>query len=412
MFSNFYIETLEAVYKALHFADEEIAKNGKIEEEFLGSLVEKSTKEELNLKELAIICRAKNHINYLEEKLKSIHRSKRGKVRYIAPTFQTNSCMDVCRECGWNRDNNTTRVFLRPADFEAQLSMLKEAGFGIIEISNGTVPQLLEWKSFKDYLEIVKKKIDVNKGESFGICSATFDDSTFANIFPEYAQFWVQWMETYDLPSYFKVHRFTARIPEKFQRYSKANFIARLNSYDKVMSLGADVMLGVQYGLNPNEPAFDTLMTIAHARYLREEYGRAPLTFGTVINNNYGCEKAKYSDSLSYNFTLEEYRTFLVAYKLAMPEMGRWLNTRIPFDLIEKAIVDNDFYTGECSDMVPGLREGLTKLTNQQAGQFRVFELEKNVWEDKLRKLGLRVDYVWMNPKRLMEVNKEIELTV
>ena len=412
MFSDLYLKTAESVYRALHFADEEISKNGGIKEDILIKFMENSKSKELSLRELAIISRSKKYVDFLEQALRKQYRSGQGDVRYIAPVFQTNICMDICKECGWSSESNAKRIMINPKDFERQLKKLKETGFGVIEISNATHPSLLSWNSFKEYMAPVERIIDTNEGEGFGICSAVFDEEAFAFIFPKYAQFWVQWMETYDLPSYFKVHRFTQKIPYKFQKYSKANFQSRLDTYDTVMGLGGDVMLGVQYGLNSNDPAFDTLMTISHARYLRDRYGRSPLSFGTVINNMVGNSMVRYSESLNYSFSYEEYRTQLVAYKLAMPEMGRWLNTRIPFSLIEKAIVDNDFYTGECSNMVPGLREGITSLTNKEAGQFNVFELEKNLWEDKLGKLGLGIDYAWMKPKgEKTDYEMEIQIT-
>lgn len=157
MFGDEYLKTVESVYKALHFADEEIGKGGIVKKEWLEGLIGKSKKEELALKELAIISRAKKHVDFLEKSLRNIHNGKSGKVRYIVPTFQTNACMDVCKECGWNRDNKTKRIMLKPAEFEVQLDVLKKAGFGVIEISNGTVPTMLEWDSFKDYMEIVKR---------------------------------------------------------------------------------------------------------------------------------------------------------------------------------------------------------------------------------------------------------------
>ncbi len=81
---------------------------------------------------------------------------------------------------------------------------------------------------------------------------------------------------------------------------------------------------------------------------------------------------------------------------MAVPETGRWLNTRVPFDLIKKIVLDNDVYTGECSNMVPGLREGLSKHNNKEAGQFTVFENERNVWEKEFNKLNLNLNYNWM----------------
>lgn len=397
MFSEQYLALTEEIYKALHFEDENTFTNGGKDPSELQELIAKSEEEPLSFLELAGLARSIGSIESLEGLIRDKYRSKGGEVNYIAPTFQTNNCMDVCGECGWNRFQETERVFLKPEQFEQQLVTLREFGFKVIEISNGTVTKLLEWPSLKEYMEMVEKHIDPSKGEGFGICSPVFDQEVFEKLYPDIAQFWVQWMETYDLPSYFSVHNFTSLIPERNQKYSKAKFTARLDSYDTVMQLGGDVMLGVQYGLNGNDPAFDTLMTIAHARYLEERYGRTPLAFGTVKNNAVKSNSSKYSDNFRHDFSDEEYRAQLATYKLAMPSIGRWLNTRVPFSLIKEAIVDGDCYTGECSSMVPGAREGLTNYSNEQAGQFTVFELEKQAWEKQLGKIGLRVDYAWMN---------------
>ena len=404
MFSEHYLSATEEVYRALHFADEAIRKKG-MSRERLAELTEKSENARLTLQELAEVARATQHADFLEGLVRKKYRSGSGEVRYIAPTFQTNNCIDICNECGWSRHANAERVMLSPEQFGSQLAQLNESGFGVIEISNGTMPRLLEWATLRKYMDFVPQYVNPEKGGAFGICSATFDDEVFARLFPKIAQFWVQWMETYDLGSYFRVHRFSAELPQNLQRFAKANFMSRLNSYDTVMELGGNVMLGVQYGINYTDPAFDALMTIVHARYLFDRYGRAPLTFGTVKNNRFGGNTESYSEKLPYKFSDEEYRTLLVAYKLGMPEVGRWLNTRVPFPLIEGAIVDGDVYTGECSEMVPGRREGLVLLGNKEAGQFSVHELSKKDWESKLARLGLSVNYAWMNKEVSVEVD-------
>jgi hypothetical protein len=133
-------------------------------------------------------------------------------------------------------------------------------------------------------------------------------------------------------------------------------------------------------------------MQIARARYFKAEYGRGPFVMGTARLKPINGKELKFSTIVSDH----AYETALLVYKLAVPEAGRWLQTRETFAMNLRNVLDGDVYTYRCGEVQPG---GYTQIQSKSdaGAQFGVNELERGFVEGELGKQGFTIDYEWMN---------------
>ena len=91
------------------------------------------------------------------------------------------------------------------------------------------------------------------------------------------------------------------------------------------------------------------------------------------------------------------YETALMVYKIAEPEIARWLQTRETPELNFKNILDGDVYTYRCGEVKPGGYKVNEKAVDScKGGQFGVNELERRSFESMLRDTGFSVNYAWI----------------
>src|SRR2546422_6154419 len=64
-------------------------------------------------------------------------------IRLFAPLYLSNECINVCKYCGFSRDNPILRVTLTPEQVEAEARFLHEQGFRHILLVAGEHPHFV-----------------------------------------------------------------------------------------------------------------------------------------------------------------------------------------------------------------------------------------------------------------------------
>jgi hypothetical protein len=133
-------------------------------------------------------------------------------------------------------------------------------------------------------------------------------------------------------------------------------------------------------------------MQIAKSRHLAREHRRPPFVFGTARVKPITGHDIRMPTAVSDR----AYQTAIMVYRLAAPDVARWLQTRESFDFNLRNLLDDDVFTYRCGDVRPrGYRNAVTAGT-PKIGQFGVNELERFDVETKLAAQRFRLAYSWI----------------
>jgi len=152
-------------------------------------------------------------------------------------------------------------------------------------------------------------------------------------------------------------------------------------------------------------------MQVTKARHLAAEYGRAPFVFGVPRLK----PVAGHELHLQTNVSDLAYETILMVYGLAMPDSGRWLQTRETFSMNVANLLDGDVFTYRCGEVKPGGYHHLDKPQPPaaiKAGQFGVNELERDYVERELAAHNFQINYAWNKQSGEQKIGRTEELTI
>ncbi len=354
-------------------------------EERLRDILEKSKTERLKLAEIAELLRItdwkalgmlRNFTN------RNFRKPKGNELRNISPLYLSSHCIDTCGYCQFSaRRKDTQRTRLSLSQLEEEVNEVMGEGNHVIEFTLATDPEFTPQK-LVGYIARTRELLGNREGSGVLLCSNHLSQEAYREL--KDAGLWgmVQWDETLDRVQYIRWH---GQSPRK--RY----FEERMNNHDRAMSEGLEVATGALLRLA--DFRYDILMQIAKARYLGEEYGRKPFVFGTPRLKPIGGKvlhpKHEVDDS--------RYETALMVYKIAEPEISRWLQTRETPEMNFRNILDRDVYTYRCGEVKPGgykVNKGI--IDSCKGGQFGVNELERRTFEDVLGESGFSINYAWI----------------
>ena len=302
------------------------------------------------------------------------------RVRYVAPIYVSSFCVDACPYCNFSATRKDTvrhRLTTEELGIEIEAAMARDAR--VIELVYATDPEL-DQKMLVQHISQAVEAVGDREGAGVLLCTEYQTSEMYEALRAAGLQGIVQWDETLHEEAYMRWHAASPR---------KKEFKLRMDNHDRAMAAGLDVAAGALFGLA--DFRFDGLMQIARARYFKAEYGRGPFVMGTARLKPINGKELKFSTSVSDH----AYETALLVYKLAVPEAGRWLQTRETFAMNLRNVLDGDVYTYRCGEVQPG---GYTQIQSKSdaGAQFGVNELERGFVEGELGKQGFTIDYEWM----------------
>ena len=309
-------------------------------------------------------------------------------LRYVAPIYVSSFCVDACPYCNFSAHRKDTvrhRLSLDELDRELDTVLARDAR--VVELVYATDPDYDAASLVRDVSRAVRA-VEHLEGGGVLLCTEYLPSETYRALADAGLRGTVLWDETLDEQAYNRWHSASPR---------KSNFFARMDNNDRVMAAGLEVAHGALFGLA--DFRYDALMQVSRARYLTDTYGRTPFVMGTARLKPIGGKELHLATTVSDR----THENALMTYKVALPSVGRWLQTRETFDLNLRNLLDNDVFTYSCGDVQPG---GYTQLkaksTSIAGAQFGVNELERDYVDSELAKQGFHINYGWLAPTKVL----------
>jgi 2-iminoacetate synthase len=306
------------------------------------------------------------------------------RVRYVAPIYVSSFCVDACPYCNFSAlRKDTVRHRLSVSELDREIASVLARDARIVELVYATDPEYDTALLVRDVSRAVRA-VEKLEGGGVLLCTEFLSSDTYEALADAGLNGIVQWDETLDERAYARWHSASPR---------KADFHARMDNHDRALDAGLDVACGALFGLA--DFRYDALMQVARARYFAEAYGRSPFVMGTARLKPIAGSELRLATSVSDR----AHETALMLYKIALPEVGRWLQTRETFEMNLRNLLDNDVFTYSCGEVQPG---GYTQIntTSFAGAQFGVNELEREYVDRELASQGFHIDYGWMTSPR------------
>ena len=228
-------------------------------------------------------------------------------IRFFAPLYVSNECINICKYCGFSRDNPILRVTLTADQVATEARYLHEQGFRHILLVAGEHPHFIS----DDYLRDCVARLH-GDWPSISLEIGPLEAEQYVPIVQAGAEGLVVYQETYDRGVYDAMH---VSGPKK-------DFLWRLETPERAYAAGFKRLgIGALLGLAPwrNE----AIALAAHARHLLKKCWMAQLTISAPRLRPAAGEfqpLAPMSD--------RELVQFVCAMRIAFPEVGLVLSTR------------------------------------------------------------------------------------
>jgi 2-iminoacetate synthase len=306
------------------------------------------------------------------------------RVRYVSPIYVSSFCVDACPYCNFSAlRKDTVRYRLSLAELDREIASVLARDARVVELVYATDPEYDTRALVRDVSRAVRAVEDLEGGGVL-LCTEYLSSQAYEALADAGLRGIVQWDETLDEQAYARWHAASPR---------KADFHTRMDNHDRALAAGLEVATGALFGLA--DFRYDALMQIVRARTIAEAYGRSPFVMGTARLKPIGGRELRLETTVSDR----AHETALMVYKIALPHVGRWLQTRETFEMNLRNLLDGDVFTYSCGEVQPG---GYTHInTNSIAGaQFGVNEMERGFVERELAGQGFHIDFGWMSPAK------------
>jgi 2-iminoacetate synthase len=313
-------------------------------------------------------------------------------MRLFAPLYLSNECVNICKYCGFSRDNPILRVTLAVDQVEAEARHLHAQGFRNILLVAGEHPKFVSSDYLARCVERLRAFIPALSLEVGPMETVEYEPIVRAG-----AEGLVVYQETYDRAVYAELH--TAG--------PKKDFDWRLDCPERAYAAGFRRLgIGALFGLAPWEE--EALALAAQVDHLLRHCWKASLTVSLPR-----LRPAAGSFEPRHEFSDRALVQVIVALRLCFPQVGIVLSTRENAALRDRLVrlgvtmmsagshTEPGGYTGAGSESVHQTRKGKAVPVIASEGehlaateQFSIAdERSPAVMAARLRELGL--DPVW-----------------
>jgi len=230
-------------------------------------------------------------------------------IRLFAPLYLSNECINICKYCGFSRDNPILRVTLTPEQTRAEASFLHEQGFRHILLVTGEHPHFIS----KDYLRDCVAALHP-EWPSISLEVGPMETEDYRPIVEAGAEGLVVYQETYDRTVYAAMHT----------GGPKKDFDWRLETPERAYAAGFKrIGIGALLGLAPWKQ--EVIAVAAHAGYLLKRCWTSQLTVSVP--------RLRPAAGMFQPLETVEDRDLvqtILALRLTYPEIGIVLSTREP----------------------------------------------------------------------------------
>lgn len=248
----------------------------------------------------------------LEARALEAHRLTRlhfgATMRFFAPLYLSNECVNSCRYCGFSRENPILRVTLSPEQVEAEARHLFDKGFRNILLVAGEHPKLVG----PDYLADCVRRLRTLGFPSINLEVGPMETEDYRPLVEAGAEGLVVYQETYDREVYAAMH---LAGPKKDYDWRMACPKRAADAGFRRIGLGA--LLGL---------ADWRQEALALARHLDSLLSTCWKTVFTVSAPRLRPAAGEFEPLV--HVTDREFTQFVIAMRIAFPQVGIVLSTR------------------------------------------------------------------------------------
>ena len=228
-------------------------------------------------------------------------------IRLYAPLYLSNECINICRYCGFSRDNPILRVTLTPDQVATEARYLQNEGFRHILLVAGEHPHFVS----NNYLSECVAKLRP-EWPSISLEVGPMETAEYRPIVDSGAEGLVIYQETYNRDVYAKMH----------ESGPKTNFDWRLETPERAYHAGFK-RLGIGALLGLADWRSEAIAVAAHVKYLLKHCWKSQLTVSVPRIRPAAGEFEPLSQ-----VTDRELVQFVCAMRITFPEIGIALSTR------------------------------------------------------------------------------------
>jgi 2-iminoacetate synthase len=233
-------------------------------------------------------------------------------MRLFAPLYVSNECVNICKYCGFSRDNPILRVTLTPEQVEAEACYLATEGFRNILLVAGEHPKFVS----EDYLAECTRRLR-KFVPSVSIEVGPMETEPYRPIVQAGAEGLVVYQETYHRPTYTEMHT----------TGPKKDFDWRLACAERGYAAGFR-RLGIGALIGLWDWREELIALAAHAEYLLKKCWKAYLTISLPR-----LRPAAGEFEPRFIMSDREYAQAVMALRICFPQVGFVLSTREPSKL-------------------------------------------------------------------------------
>ncbi|MDE1170964.1 MAG: 2-iminoacetate synthase ThiH [Verrucomicrobium sp.] len=228
-------------------------------------------------------------------------------MRLFAPLYLSNECINICKYCGFSRDNPILRTTLTVDQVETEARHLAAEGFRNLLLVAGEHPKFVSEGYMAECVARIRPFVP-----SVSLEVAPMETEAYLPLTAAGAEGLVVYQESYDREAYAELH--TAG--------PKRDFDWRLDTPERAYAAGFRRLgIGALFGLAPWRT--EAMALAAHAAHLLKHCWKASLTISLPR-----LKPAAGDFAPRHPFTDRDFVQLLCALRIAFPQVGLVLSTR------------------------------------------------------------------------------------
>jgi 2-iminoacetate synthase len=276
-------------------------------------------------------------------------------MRFFAPLYLSNECINNCKYCGFSRDNPILRVTLNAEEVRREARALLDQGFRNLLLVAGEHPKFISGEYLVNCVRLLHED-----WPSLSLEIGPMETEQYRPLCAAGAEGLVVYQETYDRDVYAEMH--TAG--------PKRNFDWRLETPERAYAAGFRRLgIGALYGLA--DWRWEALSVAAHAQYLLRRCWKAQLTISLPRLRPAAGEFQPLT-----HMTDRELVQLVCAFRLAFPDVGLVLSTREPAALRDGLIPLGITLLSAGSHTEPGGYTGAGKENTHRTERGRIVAVD------------------------------------
>ncbi len=250
----------------------------------------------------------KEELETMAQQAQKLTRQFFGKtIRLFAPLYLSNECINICKYCGFSRNNSILRVTLTVDQVETEARHLVEQGFRSILLVAGEHPKFVSTDYLAQCVERLKTFVP-----SIALEVGPMEEKDYVPLVQAGAEGLVVYQETYNPKEYAALH--TAG--------PKQNFDWRLECPERAYAAGFRRLgIAALFGLAPWRE--EAIALAEHAAYLLKHCWKASLNISLPR-----LRPAAGEFQPQFSFSDRDLIQLICALRICFPQVGLVLSTR------------------------------------------------------------------------------------